>query len=383
MAVDPVSASGVPDSVDVAVIGAGAAGLTASYELGRAGIAHCVLERGQVGESWRSMSEALHLVSPWWTNALALRDLLWHRPFSLISAREYARYLEAFAGRFELPLVADCTVLRVTSPRTAGDRFLISTSRGEVGARAVICASGYFFGPAPPEPQPTSDGSVPVIHAAAFPGAERISQIARGAPVVIVGRRVSAGQLMVALAEHGVEVVLSVRSRAEFRRDDTLGRLKDFLYYFYEELLMALRPALKAPSFPVMDGGRSRQLVESGQVRVVAPIAMIRDRRVVLSDNTVIEAGMVINATGYRPAMAFLDHHDNLARAADGLPACEGWESVSTPGLFFLGLDNRPNYRARTLRGIRRDCRGAVRQVVSRLRNGVFSADGHGRSGSA
>src|SRR5207253_2678279 len=40
--------------LDAVVIGAGHAGLSASYRLREAGLDHVVLERGEVGESWRS-----------------------------------------------------------------------------------------------------------------------------------------------------------------------------------------------------------------------------------------------------------------------------------------------------------------------------------------
>ena len=43
-----------PATPDVAVVGGGPAGLAVSIELGRAGLGHIVLERGRVGESWRS-----------------------------------------------------------------------------------------------------------------------------------------------------------------------------------------------------------------------------------------------------------------------------------------------------------------------------------------
>lgn len=372
-----------PESIEVAIIGAGAAGLAASRQLSRMSIPHCILEQGQIGESWRSMPDALRLVSPWWANALALRDVLKYWPFSLISVRDYAQYLEDYARRFRPPVVVDCRVLKIACPLAPGERFVISTSQGDIRARLVVCATGYFFSQAPPVPPPDADGSVPVIHAAAFPGADRVAQISQGAPIVVVGRRVSAGQLMVELADHGLKVLLSTRSKVEFRRDDALGAMKDYLYYFYEEILMALRPELKAPSFPVMDGGRTRQLIASGQVKVVGPIASIRDGMVVMSDDTAIRAGLVINATGYRPAMSYLDDAAFIARAPDGLPACEGWESSSTPGLFFIGLDNRPNYRARTLRGIRRDCKGLARQLCSRLRSRLISCDAHDQSGLA
>jgi putative flavoprotein involved in K+ transport len=48
---------GQPDQVkilDAIVIGAGHAGLAASYRLQEAGLDHVILERGEVGETWRS-----------------------------------------------------------------------------------------------------------------------------------------------------------------------------------------------------------------------------------------------------------------------------------------------------------------------------------------
>lgn len=42
------------EKVETVVIGAGQAGLSASYHLSRLGCDHVVLERGRVGERWRS-----------------------------------------------------------------------------------------------------------------------------------------------------------------------------------------------------------------------------------------------------------------------------------------------------------------------------------------
>lgn len=41
------------DRIEVVVVGAGQAGLAVSPELTHAGVAHVVLERGRVGQSWR------------------------------------------------------------------------------------------------------------------------------------------------------------------------------------------------------------------------------------------------------------------------------------------------------------------------------------------
>ena len=56
---------------DVIVVGAGQAGLATSYCLTARGIEHLVLERGRVGESWRSQRwDSFCLVTPNWTITL-------------------------------------------------------------------------------------------------------------------------------------------------------------------------------------------------------------------------------------------------------------------------------------------------------------------------
>jgi choline dehydrogenase-like flavoprotein len=55
------------ESVDVVVVGAGQAGLSLSHELSRADVEHVVLERGRVGQAWRTRWESFCLVIPNWT----------------------------------------------------------------------------------------------------------------------------------------------------------------------------------------------------------------------------------------------------------------------------------------------------------------------------
>ena len=53
------------DSVDTVVIGAGHAGLAVSRLLTDAGREHVVLDRGRVGERWRTERwDSLHLLTP-------------------------------------------------------------------------------------------------------------------------------------------------------------------------------------------------------------------------------------------------------------------------------------------------------------------------------
>src|SRR3954449_11621780 len=58
-------------STQTVVIGAGQAGLSLSRRLARAGHPHVVLERGEIGERWRSERwDSLSLHTPNWLNRL-------------------------------------------------------------------------------------------------------------------------------------------------------------------------------------------------------------------------------------------------------------------------------------------------------------------------
>jgi cation diffusion facilitator CzcD-associated flavoprotein CzcO len=54
----------VSERAEVVVVGVGQAGLAVSYELTQAGVAHDVLERGRIGQTWRAstVADGLYLV---------------------------------------------------------------------------------------------------------------------------------------------------------------------------------------------------------------------------------------------------------------------------------------------------------------------------------
>jgi hypothetical protein len=116
-----------------------------------------------------------------------------------------------------------------------------------------------------------------------------------------------------------------------------------------------------------MDGGRARELHESGRVIRHPPIIRVVNGAVQFADGSSVHAGLIIYATGYRPTWPAVAG-STLSRSADRLPRCRDWESEDVSGLFFLGLDNRRNYRSRTLRGIRGDAPALARLLADRLR---------------
>jgi putative flavoprotein involved in K+ transport len=358
---NPTGIEELPQSTQNLIIGAGPAGLSLSNKLKKYGQEHVLVEKKCAAASWISMHEGLHLVSPWWTNVLDLAGLFSHWPFAVVNARRYANYLTAYRTRHKIQVHGSCSVHRIR--QRTDKRYDVDTSKGQIVADKVICATGYFCSPRNPAPPYDDDGSIDVIHTGNYAGMSAFHEALGERQILIVGKRISAGQLMVELYEAGYSMSLACRGAVEFRRDGVLGWLKDTAYYFYEEMLLRRHPDFVAESFPPMDGGKTRTLIESGLVHVHPPVRRIHKRQVEFVDGSVLEAGLVINATGYRPALPELPTSVSFF-SEDDAPTCSGWESTDSPGLYFLGLANRPNYGSRTLRGIRRDSRKLAKLLV-------------------
>ena len=83
-------------TVDTVVIGAGHAGLAVSRLLTSAGREHVVLDRGRVGERWRSERwDSLHLLTPNWMTRLPGWYYTGPDPDGFLSARaRSSRHLE-------------------------------------------------------------------------------------------------------------------------------------------------------------------------------------------------------------------------------------------------------------------------------------------------
>ena len=129
-----------PQAVETVVIGAGHAGLAVSRLLAAAGRQHVVIERGRIGERWRSARwDSLRLLTPAWLTRLpgwsATGD-----PDAFLSAASFVQQLEQYSASFHPPVVAGTTVERlVCGPDGAYD---VRTDQGTWRARSVVVATG-------------------------------------------------------------------------------------------------------------------------------------------------------------------------------------------------------------------------------------------------
>ena len=107
------------NTIDVVIVGAGQAGLAVSHELTRAGIAHVVLERGQVGQSWRGRWDSFCLVTPNWFLRLPGYPYDGGDPDGFMPRDEVVQYLERYAAGFEAPVRKGIDVIRCGRGPTA------------------------------------------------------------------------------------------------------------------------------------------------------------------------------------------------------------------------------------------------------------------------
>jgi putative flavoprotein involved in K+ transport len=130
------------ETVTVAIVGAGQAGLSLSYELTHAGIEHVVLERGSVGEAWQRRWDSFRLVIPNWTVRLPGAPYDGDDLDGFMPKDEIVNYLNHYARSFGAPIRTDVEVTAV-EPREDGT-FTLRTSSADIRAREVVLASGAY-----------------------------------------------------------------------------------------------------------------------------------------------------------------------------------------------------------------------------------------------
>ncbi len=189
-------------SIDTVVVGAGHAGLAVSRLLSLAGREHVVLDRGRVGERWRTARwDSLHLLTPSWMTRLPgwypARDL-----DAFMSATDFVGQLERYAASFAAPVLSGTTVTRLATAPTGA--YEVRTNQATWHARSVVVATGPHG--TPRVPAAVGHVDVPVVTSDRY---RNPRQLAAGG-VLVVGSSSSGVQIADELARAGREVVLSV-----------------------------------------------------------------------------------------------------------------------------------------------------------------------------
>jgi putative flavoprotein involved in K+ transport len=238
--------------LDTIIIGAGQAGLALSHHLRAAGHQHALLERGRVGERWRSERwDSLRVLTPNWLNGLPGAAPL-PEPHGYLDREGVIAHLEAYAA--DAPVHEGTTVLGVRRIRHG---YHVSTDRGDWHASSVVIATGDCAVPYVPAAAPASVHALPVTR-------YRRPEALPGGPVLVVGSGPSGQQIAAELRRAGRDVALAVgrhtRVPRSYRGRDVFAWLHDLgQLTTHVDDLPDPAAARKAPSFPVSGarGGES------------------------------------------------------------------------------------------------------------------------------
>jgi putative flavoprotein involved in K+ transport len=190
--------------INTVIIGGGQAGLAMSRCLLERGIEHVVLERGRVGERWRSERwDSLRLLTPNWQTRLPGFRYTGPEPDGYMGMAELIGFLEQYAASFAAPIETGTSVLSVARD---DDGFRVGTDRGEWRARHVVIATGYCDVPI----VPAWGGALPREVVQVVPNAYRHPGELPEGGVLVVGASATGIQLAEEIHESGRPVTLAV-----------------------------------------------------------------------------------------------------------------------------------------------------------------------------
>jgi putative flavoprotein involved in K+ transport len=312
---------------DVAVIGAGQAGLTMGYELARQGHRFVILEAADsVGSAWRTRWDSLTLFTPRRYDSLPGLEFPGD-PDGYPGRDEVIAYLESYAETFDLPVQ---TGSEVRSVRGGNGAFRVELPDGVIEADQVVVATGPFQVPRVPTFAADLDPTVFQTHSVGYRNPDELPD----GPVVVVGGGNTGFQIAQELAATR-ETYLAVGSRQTPLPQRIAGR--DLFWWLGKlgvlEKSVDTRLGRRLSTRETLIGSNPRTAKRAG-VTMDARAVGASGRTVVFEDGSTLDVAAVIWATGYRFDHSWIDLP--IADTDGRLVHRRGVTVV--PGLYFLGL---------------------------------------------
>jgi putative flavoprotein involved in K+ transport len=316
-------------TVEVAVIGAGQAGLALGYFLKRQGRRFVVIERAdEVGPAWRERWESLTLFTP--RRYSALPGLAFPGdPDGYPTRDEVIAYLERYAERFELPVELGSEVEEL-EPGDDGC-FRLEAGGRTITADQVVVATGPFQTPYVPDLSRRVPADVFQTHAVGY---RRPDDVPHGT-VLVVGGGNTGFQIAEELsATH--QAVLSIGSHQKPLPQRLLGR--DLFWWLTKlgilEKTVDSRVGRKLSTRDTLIGSSPRELKRRYGVELKARLVDFHGRKAHFEDGSELEVVAIIWATGYRSDYTWI----NLPISDEGNRLRHRRGVTEVPGLYFLGL---------------------------------------------
>jgi putative flavoprotein involved in K+ transport len=365
-----------PERIETVVVGGGQAGLATGYHLARLGRPFVILDAGaRVGDPWRARWDSLRLFTPARYSGLPGMGFpapAWHYP----TKDEVADYLEAYAARFELPILGG---VRVDGLTRQGDRFLVTAGARRFEADNVVVASGAYHTPRVPAFASELDPSILQLHSSGY---RRPAQLREG------------GTLVVGAANSGAEIAVEVSGAhptwlsgrhpgsEPTRAGSRLDRLLTPPFWFFISRVLTVETAIGRKLRPKLMGAgtplarvRRRDVAAAGIERVPRTVGT-RGGLPLLEDGRVLEVANVVWCTGFRPDFGWVDLP---VLDADGEPGHDRGVVASQPGLYFVGLFFLSAVASALVGGVGRDAERLAAQIAARAPAGTPTAAVPGR----
>jgi len=209
--------------LDTIVVGGGQAGLSVSWHLTQSGRQHLILDRGEIGDTWRNRWDSFCLVSPNRLCRLPGFPYEGTDPDGFMLRDEIVDYLERYAASFDPPYRARVEVQRITVAEDTG-RFTLTTSDGVLTARNLVITVGTHQHPNFPEWHENLPDGVTGLHTRDYRNAEALADGA----VFVVGSGQSGCQVAEDLHRSGRKVHLAVGNAGRIPRS---YRGRDIFYW--------------------------------------------------------------------------------------------------------------------------------------------------------
>lgn len=296
--------------VDIVVIGAGQAGLSAAYHLKNEGITpgkgFVVLDdEFGPGGAWQHRWDSLTLSNVNGINdlpGLAFDDVVNTGDTKLQANVAIPQYYEQYEKTFELPVIRPVRVSTVTE---RNGRFMIRTNGAQFSARGIINATGTWKTPNCPRYPGWEKFRGRQLHTAEYKSAEEF----RGQHVIIVGGGISAVQLLGEVSRVTTTTWVARRS-PDFRRYEFTPELgRKAVAMVDQRVREGLPPAsvVSVTGLPITPA--IAELMDKGVLDRKPMFEEITETGVRWADGTTLDADVIFWNTGFRHS---LDHLDPL-----------------------------------------------------------------------
>ena len=283
--------------LDAVVIGAGQAGLSASYHLTRLGLGHVVLDAEQgPGGAWQHRWDSLTM-----DDVHGVADL----PDGPAPGRggERAnelvpRWFGEYERHHDLPVVRP---VRVTAVEDDGDLLVVRAGERSWTARTVVNATGTWSRPFVPHYPGQQSFLGQQLHAVDYPGAEHF----RGRRVLVVGGGASAVQLLGEIAPV-TDTVWVTRSEPVWR--DLAGEFdgRAAIGLVADRVRRGLPPRSVVSVTGIALRAQEEEAHRRGAYERRPMFARIEPDGVRWPDGTFEAVDVILWATGFRPAVGHL-----------------------------------------------------------------------------